>query len=132
MKKLRRRFATFSFSIQTNKKYFLKSFDFQIMVCIFVSVFHRILDFTRGWISIRPLFFYTGFSLNNSLRTGFRLHVNQSFLLSHLVISNVACRLIIEYCLLVTHYFFTLPTLNFYNGYPFNYRRRKINTKDAY
>ena len=25
--------------------------------CIFVSVFHRILDFTRGWISIRPLFF---------------------------------------------------------------------------
>ncbi len=50
-------YTTFSYSLLCFQIIIEQKFGYSIFIRIFVTVFHRILDFTRGWISIRPFFF---------------------------------------------------------------------------
>ena len=71
------------------KKKLLKHATLINRLTILSSVFHRILDFKAGWISIRPLFFYMFTFLSHTsaiIRKIYRATANKKFfpgLLSH-------------------------------------------------
>lgn len=88
---------SFIFKYPLQKKYFQISFEIQTFSHIFVSVFHRILDFTRGWISIRPFSFFQlhGKSKKHSIKPPLCKQIHEIMLFT---------------CSIPDYYFVSLPT----------------------